>query len=269
VVDVLVILDGASEPIRAAGTALERARTPVLDALGREGAVSRLRTVAPGLPAGSEAAIPALLGWVPPAPVDRGAVEAAARGIDPAPGERAWRVDVLAADGHRAGEPATAHAAASLAAGAPAHAVHRIGGHRLLVIGPPPLPPSAHARLLHTWPEGLVPPRVLDADVVVIAARGAAAGCARMLGASVVNPPGATGAPDTDLHAKAAAALAAIAGGSLAVCPDHGCDPATGEHDDEPVPHLRWPDANGPAGRLTERAVDGLPIAELHLAAVA
>jgi 2,3-bisphosphoglycerate-independent phosphoglycerate mutase len=90
-----------------------------------------------------------------------------------------------------------------------------------------------------------------------------------MLGASVVNPPGATGAPDTDLHAKAAAALAAIAGGSLAVCPDHGCDPATGEHDDEPVPHLRWPDANGPAGRLTERAVDGLPIAELHLAAVA
>jgi 2,3-bisphosphoglycerate-independent phosphoglycerate mutase len=263
VVDVLVILDGASEPMRAAGTALEGARTPVLDALGREGAVSRLRTVAPGLPAGSEAAIPALLGWVPPA-----------------------------------------------------HAVHRIGGHRLLLVGPPPLPPSAHARLLHTWPEGLVPPRLLDADVVVIAARGAAAGCARLLGASVVNPPSATGAPDTDLHAKAAAALAAIAdrarrvvvhvgapdeaahqrdaagkvavieridreliapvaqavaraGGSLAICPDHGCDPATGEHDDEPVPHLRWPDPNGPAGRLTERAVAGLPVAELHLAAVA
>ena len=233
-VDVLVILGGASEPMRAAGTALEGARTPVLDELGREGAVSRLRTVAPGLPAGSEAA----------------------------------------------------------------------------------LPPSAHARLLHTWPEGLVPPRLLDADVVVIAARGAAAGCARLLGASVVNPPSATGAPDTDLHAKAAAALAAIAdrarrvvvhdgapdeaahqrdaagkvavieridreliapvaqavaraGGSLAICPDHGCDPATGEHDDEPVPHLRWPDANGPAGRLTERAVAGLPVAELHLAAVA
>ncbi len=95
-VDVLLILDGASEPLGAgAPTSLERARTPALDALAREGELSRLRTIAPGLPAGSEAAIPALLGWMPPAPVDRGALEAAARGIALGPGERAWRVDVL------------------------------------------------------------------------------------------------------------------------------------------------------------------------------
>ena len=89
-VEVLLILDGASEPLGLAATSLERARTPALDALAREGALSRLQTIAPAA-RGSEAAIPALLGWVPPAPVDRGALEAAARGIALGPGERAWR----------------------------------------------------------------------------------------------------------------------------------------------------------------------------------
>ena len=114
----------------------------------------------------------------------------------------------------------------------------------------------------------------------------------------MVIPPGATGGPDTDLPAKAAAALAAIDGGarrvvvhvgaadeaaherdaggqgrraradrraswsrrsrarsreadgSLAVCPDHGCDPATGEHDDAPgpVPALAGPERTRAAG---------------------
>ena len=57
-----VILDGASEPLGEEPTSLERARTPVLDGLAAEGSVIRLRTVARGLPAGSESAIPALLG---------------------------------------------------------------------------------------------------------------------------------------------------------------------------------------------------------------
>ena len=43
----LVILDGASEPLGPAPTSLERAGTPALDALGREGGLSRVRTVAP------------------------------------------------------------------------------------------------------------------------------------------------------------------------------------------------------------------------------
>jgi 2,3-bisphosphoglycerate-independent phosphoglycerate mutase len=41
---------------------------------------------------------------------------------------------------------------------------------------------------------------------------------------------------------------------SLRVCPDHGCDPASGEHDDAPVPCLDWPAAQPMGGRLTERA---------------
>jgi 2,3-bisphosphoglycerate-independent phosphoglycerate mutase len=313
VVDVLLILDGASEPLGTRPTALELADTPALDALGREGALSRLRTVASGLPPGSEAAIPALLGWVPPAPVDRGALEAAARGIEPAPGERAWRVDAHAGSRGRAGEEDTAAAAACLAAEMPAHPVHRLGGHKLLLVGPAPLgplPAAPGARTeLRLWPEGIVPPRILDRETVVVAAVGAAAGAARLLGAAVVVPPGATGRPGTDLAAKAVAAAAAIesgvrrvvvhvgaadeaahardaaakvaaieaadrelvaplaaaveaAGGSFMVCPDHGCDPATGAHDGDPVPCLRWPAPEGPHGRLTERDVAALPAVE-------
>ncbi len=312
-VEVLLILDGAGEPLGARPTSLERARTPVLDGLGRAGALSRLRTVAPWLPAGSEAAVPTLLGWVPPALVDRGALEAAGQGIDPEPDERAWRVDVIAGLHGRAGEDDTIAAARRIAVAAPAHRVHRLGGHRLLLVGPPPLvlPPAASGAEceLRVWPEGIIPPRILGGEVVVIAATGAAAGAARLLGAAVVVPPGASGGPDTDLAAKAAAACAAIeagarrvvvhvgapdeaahrrdaaakvaaiealdarlvaplatavggVGGTLTVCPDHGCDPATGEHDAEPVPCLRWPTADGPRGRLTEREVAVLPVVE-------
>jgi 2,3-bisphosphoglycerate-independent phosphoglycerate mutase len=312
VVEALVILDGASEPLGPGPTSLERARTPALDALGRAGALTRLRTVAPWLPAGSEAAIPALLGWTPPSPVDRGAVEAAAHGIAPPAGERAWRVDVAGPHG-RAGQRAVRAAAATLAADAPGHAVHRLAGHRLLLVGPPPLPAAAHAAGLCAWPEGVVPPRILDDDVVVVAAAGAAAGLGRLLGAAVVVPAGATGRPGSDLRAKAAAARAAIgagarrvvvhvggpdeagherdaeakvaaieaadeqvvaplayvvgeAGGTLTVCPDHGCDPATGAHDAGPVPCLRWPARDGVHGRLTERDVAALPVVDLHAA---
>ncbi len=48
----------------------------------------------------------------------------------------------------------------------------------------------------------------------MIAAPGAAAGIARLLGARVVTPPGATGRPGSDLAAKAAAALAALEDGA-------------------------------------------------------
>lgn len=319
-VEVLLILDGASEPLGMRPTSLERAHTPALDGLGSEGALSRLRTVAPWLPAGSEAAIPALLGWVPPAPVDRGALEAAARGTELAPGERAWRVDVRGGSRGRGGEEDTAAAAERLALAAPEHRVHRLGGHRLLLVGPPPLalPPAEPGvgTELRVWPEGIVPPRILGEEVVVVAAAGAAAGAGRLLGAAVVMPPGATGKPGTDLGAKAAAALAAIeagarhvvvhvgapdeaahardaaakvaaieaadarlvaplasavgeAGGTLVVCPDHGCDPTTGEHDGDPVPCLRWPAPAGPHGRLTEREATSLPVLEPAVAVTA
>jgi len=208
VVDVLVILDGASEPRHGAPTTLERARTPVLDSLASEGSVAALRTVAPGLPVGSETAIPMLLGWQPPAPVDRGALEAAAHEVALADGERAWRVD--------AGDERGAEAAmAMLRARAPEHTVRSLGGHRLLLCGRPPMPAAARRAGLRPWPEGAVPPRVLDEHTLVIAARGACAGAARLMGANVVTPPGATGLPDSDLAAKGLYARAAIAGGGV------------------------------------------------------
>ncbi|HEY2600348.1 MAG TPA: hypothetical protein VGI67_02245 [Thermoleophilaceae bacterium] len=297
-VNVLVILDGASEPLGDAPTSLERASTPVLDRLASEGELSWLRTVAPGLPPGSEAAIPALLGWTPPAPVDRAALEAAARGFEVE--ERVWRVDVR--EGHvRASEETVARAVRALRGQLPNHVVEPIGGHKLLVFGPEPLPRIP----LHVWPCGVLPPRILDHGTVVVAAPGAAAGAGRLMGAAVVIPDGATGRPDTDLHAKAAAALRARDGGaervvvhvggpdeashehdadgkvalleridrellapladcgaSLTICSDHNCDPASGEHDGAPVPCLVWRgDGGAHAARFTERELgEAVPV---------
>jgi 2,3-bisphosphoglycerate-independent phosphoglycerate mutase len=296
VVDVLVILDGASEPLGVAPTSLERAHTPVLDRLAGEGVVSSLQTVPPGLPAGSETAIPGLLGWMPDGPVDRGAIEAAAHGIVLGAGERAWRVDRR----DRADAAATAR---MLAERLPRHRVHHLAGHRLLVAGPGSQLTLAADLLV--WPGGLIPPRVLGKDTVLIGARGAATGIARLMGARTIVPPGATGRPGSALSAKATAALAAIGdrtvsrvvvhvgapdeaahdhdpaakvtaieaadalllapladvlrgrGGRLRVCPDHGCDPLTGEHDNTPVPCLDWPAAQVSGGRLTERTAAG------------
>jgi 2,3-bisphosphoglycerate-independent phosphoglycerate mutase len=317
---VVVILDGASEPLDGMRpTSLEQARTPVLDALARAGELSRVRTVPAGLPAGSEVAIPVLLGWTPAAAVDRGAIEAAAHGIDVPAGERAWRVDVVSDDGAgRADAAATRAAARDLRAGAPAHAVHRLTGHRLLLVGASPLPAAARAPHLRAWPEGIAVPRRLDARTVVVAARGAGAGVGALLGARVVIPGGATGDVATDLHAKAAAAREALgagadrvyvhvggadeaahardarakvaflqradrelvgpltvavarAGATLRICPDHGCDPATGRHDAAPVPCVTW--TAGGAGtarvarRFTERDAAALPVTDLTTAA--
>ncbi len=330
-VDVLVILDGASEPWRdRAPTSLELASTPALDRLAREGDLTRLRTIAPGVPPGSEAAIPALLGWMPPARVDRGALEAAAYGIEVAEGERVWRIDVLPgrarggeAPGARCSELAAEGLAAVLRAGAPGHTVYILRGHRLLLVGPSPLPAAARGPALRVWPEGVVPPAILGPDTVLVGARGAAVGAARLMGAATIVPAGATGLPRSDLAAKAQAAIGAIgagaarvvvhvggpdeaahardraakvaaieradrdligplatavrrAGGTLTVCPDHGCDPATGEHDAAAVPCVAWSPvdaslrrelervfAQPSRRRLTERAVADLPEADL------
>jgi len=327
--EVLVILDGASEPLDAAQpTSLERSSTATLDALARAGSLWRLRTVPAGLAPGSEVAIPVLLGWTPTAPVDRGAIEAAAHEVEVPSGARAWRVDVLGGEGPTAlpDVAGVRRAARALRVGAPAHAVHRVGGHRLLLVGPGPLPDAAWAPYLRVWPEGVAVPRTLNATTLVVAARGACAGVARMLGARVVVPEGATGHTDTALAAKVSAATEALtagashvvvhvagadaaaherdaaakvafleradrelvapladavarAGGTLRVCPDHGCDPATGRHDAHPVPCLTWPGPDRDAGsaaaaaaaarRLTERSVADLGVTDLTAKPVA
>lgn len=270
VTGVLLILDGATDP---APSTLEEAHTPALDRLAAEGETEWLQLLDPGVPVGSETAIASLLGWRPPGPVDRALVEAAARGLEPAAGERVWRVDLD-------------------------------GGHRLLMTGPPPLPEIETRGTVRVWPDGLRPPCVLDHRTVVIGAAGAATGLAALMGARAVVPPGATGRPGSDLAAKRRAALAAIregaqrvvvhvggpdeaahardraakvavleaadreltgplaealraAGDEVRVCADHGCDPATGEHLGGPVPCVRWSAAAASGMRWSAPAVAG------------
>lgn len=249
-VDVLVILDGATD---AAEREVDTARMPALRRLSGDGQLLWLDLLDPGVPVGSETAIASLLGWRPGGPVDRGLVEAAARGLSPAPGEHVWRVDV--------------------------------DGHRMLVFADAP---RVTARTpVRVWPAGLRPPRVLDRSTVVIGAPGAATGLGALMGARTAVPPGATGRPGSDLDAKRTAALAALddgagrvvvhvggadeaahardpqtkadvleqadrelvgpladvvreRGGRIQVGPDHGCDPRSGAHIGGPVPHVVW-----------------------------
>jgi 2,3-bisphosphoglycerate-independent phosphoglycerate mutase len=310
VVAVLVIPDGAAQPLRASvPTALAAARTPVLDALAATGEVARVAVTPAGLPAGSEAGVPALLGRAPARALGRGWIDAAGYGV-PVPKDMVpWRADVLCEDGSRA-SAGMAHMIAAALGGAWTH------GHRLVLFAPEGTAPAGGAGVgapggagVRGWADGARLPRALDDTTVVVAARGAAAGCARLLGAALVVPPGATGDVDTDLHAKARAAVDAIdggarrvvvhvgaadeaahrrdagakvqalealdaallgplsdavarAGGTLAICPDHGTDPVDGTHDAGPVPALRWGRAIAPAGpgRMTEPHSVGAPV---------
>jgi 2,3-bisphosphoglycerate-independent phosphoglycerate mutase len=311
VVAVLVIPDGAAQPLRrGVPTALETARTPVLDALAATGEVARVAVTPAGVPAGSEAGVPALLGHPPARALGRGRIDAAGYGVPVPAGLIPWRADVVREDGSRA-STAMARMIAAALGGAWTH------GHRLVLFAPQGSAPAGGASAgasrggagVRVWPDGASLPRALDDTTVVIAARGAAAGCARLLGAALVVPPGATGDVDTDLHAKARAAVAAIergaqrvvvhvgapdeaahrrnaeakvaalealdaallgplsgavarAGGSLAVCPDHGTDPLHGTHDSAAVPALRWGAGIAPAGpdRMTEAASGDAPV---------
>jgi 2,3-bisphosphoglycerate-independent phosphoglycerate mutase len=288
VVAVLVIPDGAAQPLRrSAQTALQAARTPVLDALAATGDVARVAVTPAGVPAGSEAGVPALLGRAPARALGRGWIDAAGYGVPVPKGMVPWRADVLRDDGSRASAGMARMIAAALG-GAWTH------GHRLVLFAPEGSAPAGGAGV-RIWADGARLPRTLDETTVMVAARGAAAGCARLLGTALVVPPGATGDVDTDLHAKARAAVDAIergarrvvvhvgatdeaahrrdagakvaalealdaallaplsdavarARGTLAVCPDHGTDPLDGTHDPGAVPALRWGRRVAPAG---------------------
>jgi 2,3-bisphosphoglycerate-independent phosphoglycerate mutase len=302
VVAVLVIPDGAAQPPRpGAPTALAAARTPVLDALAATGEVARVAVTPPGVPAGSEAGVPALLGYPPARALGRGRIDAAGYGIPVPKGMVPWRADVLDEEGSRASAGLARTIAAALG-GAWTH------GHRMVLFAPEGSAPAGGPGV-RVWADGACLPRALDETTVVVAARGAAAGCARLLGAALIVPPGATGDVDTDLHAKARATVDAIergarrvvvhvgapdeaahrrdagakaqalealdaallaplsdavahAGGTLAVCPDHGTDPVDGTHDAAAVPALRWGRGIAHAGpdRMTEAHSAGAPV---------
>ncbi len=95
----IVIMDGASGwPVEELGglTTLQRAATPNLDRMAREGMVGLAVTVPEGEEPSSAAACTSILGFDPSAPrIGRGAIEAASLGIHLAPGEVALRMNLV------------------------------------------------------------------------------------------------------------------------------------------------------------------------------
>ncbi|HWH93005.1 MAG TPA: hypothetical protein VNT03_04015 [Baekduia sp.] len=229
---VLVILDGAAEPIWPWPSTLEEAQMPALDALCDRGAVARVATTPAGLSPGSEVGIPTLLGAAPVGAVARGAIEAAAAGIDVPAGAGAWRIDIHHNDGRRGVTAEALLVAPDLAGLLPAHQVTHLKGHRFLAVGAQrPAIRTVAALATHVWGDGEALPRTLDGRTVVIAAAGAAAGCGRLLGAEVITPAGATGDVGSDLSAKTRAALTALRTAQTVVVHVGGADEAAHHRD--------------------------------------
>jgi 2,3-bisphosphoglycerate-independent phosphoglycerate mutase len=243
VVDVLIILDGASD--------WELASTPCLDALGP---CEHVELLPPGVPVGSETAIAALLGWTPSGPVDRARVEAAARGLDSGPG--AWRVDVagvckLLVLGVAACPVVEASAPVRVW---PSGAVPpRVLDASTVVIGALGAATGLGALM---GARVVVPPGATGGPDSDLGAKRRAALDAIAAGAAhvVVHVGGpdeaahrldralkmaCVEAADGELVGPLADAVAAV-GGSLRVCADHGTDPSTGAHIAGPVPSVTW-----------------------------
>jgi 2,3-bisphosphoglycerate-independent phosphoglycerate mutase len=95
----LLVPDGmADEPQQALGgrTPLEAADTPVMDALARGGTVGLVRTVPPGMPAGSDVANLSALGYDPRVVyTGRSPLEAASIGVELGPGDVAYRCNLV------------------------------------------------------------------------------------------------------------------------------------------------------------------------------
>jgi 2,3-bisphosphoglycerate-independent phosphoglycerate mutase len=229
---VLVILDGAAEPIWPWPSTLEGATMPALDALCDRGTVARIATTPAGLNPGSEVGIPTLLGAAPRGAVGRGRVEAAAAGIELPDGTSAWRVDLHHADGRRAVTAESFLLAPELSARLAGHEVTHLKGHRFLAIGTErPEIREVAGLATHVWEDGEELAPALDDRTTVIAAPGAAAGCARLLGAHVITPSGATGDVGSDLRAKTRAALAALRTAETVVVHVGGADEAAHHRD--------------------------------------
>jgi 2,3-bisphosphoglycerate-independent phosphoglycerate mutase len=247
-VNVLVILDGATD---VSPSSLELAYTPHLDRLAHEGETSWVDLLAPGVPVGSETAIASLLGWRPDGPVDRARVEAAARGLPDGP---VRRVDLTG--GHRLlvfGERTRFRSEAVTRVWPAGMCPPRILDERTVVIGAPGAATGLGALM---GARVVTPPGATGRPGSDLRAKCRAAQSAVDDGAGrvVVHVGGA----DEAGHARDRTAKIAVLehadrqivgplaetvralGGSIAVGPDHGCDPATGEHVGGPVPIVTW-----------------------------
>ena len=117
----LIIPDGAADlPLEQlkGRTPLEAARTPNMDWIAQNGKCGRVRTVPPGMPAGSDVAILSVIGYDPKQHYPgRAPLEAAAQGIQLGPDEWVFRCNfVTLVDGvmedHSAGHISTEEASA-------------------------------------------------------------------------------------------------------------------------------------------------------------
>jgi 2,3-bisphosphoglycerate-independent phosphoglycerate mutase len=229
---VLVILDGAAEPVWPWPSTLEEAHTPALDALCFRGAVARVATTPHGLPPGSEVGIPTLLGARLCGPPGRGAIEAAAACVALPDGALGHRLDLHHDDGRRAVTAEALLLRHDLAAALPDHDVQHLKGHRFLAVGTArPRIRRLAALAVHVWDDGEELAPLLDERTTVVAAPGAAAGCGRLLGARVVTPAGATGDVGSDLYAKTRAALVALPRSDTVVVHVGGADEAAHHRD--------------------------------------
>ena len=164
------------------------------------------------------------------------------------PGERAWRCDVRTPAGGRAGTEAVRAALSRLRERLPAHRVSHLRGHRLLVLGRS-RPDVAGDPALSLWPEGASLPVVLGPDTVMVAAAGAAAGVRPADGRGRRDPARAPpGGPDTDLRAKARAAVSAVASGCRRVVVHVGA-PDEAAHARDGRAKVRRPGAHRSRGR--------------------
>jgi len=95
----IIVPDGMAdrpEDFAGRGTPLERAATPHMDAMAREGLLGRVATVPESVPAGSDAANMAVLGVDPAVHrVGRAALEAAGQGVELADSELAFRANLV------------------------------------------------------------------------------------------------------------------------------------------------------------------------------
>lgn len=212
----LLVLAGAASELGPGRTALELARLPRLTALAAAGRSARLRTVADHLPVTGTTAAAALLGTVPPVPLDAGAVAVQAFGLRLAADEGCTLVDVLDLLGNPAPALDVQRATEALRLRLTWHRIVAVRrGNQVLVAGAlPPVLPVVEGLELRPTPRGFLPAHRLGADTLVIAEAGASLlGVASVLGAriepvDVRRDPGADPIPGR-LRERALAALIA------------------------------------------------------------
>ncbi|BFR47640.1 phosphoglycerate mutase [Nitratidesulfovibrio sp. HK-II] len=179
---IICILDGMADLPHNGGqpTPLAAAHTPTLDRLAATGTAGLCQVIPYGAEAGSDAGIPALLGYDPLRhPAARGPLEALAAGLPLDPHDIAWRCNVVALDAHgRMADPAaTLNAAMERAVDsivraafpAPAHGTAHGGGFRFTVVerndghAAAPSPPAAPTPFTPAGPQDVIGQSPADA----------------------------------------------------------------------------------------------------------